>query len=198
MQAYTCCTMLFGASYPGGISSSEPLIRANHNPSRSLGCSFPRVRGLGWDCRQRQRTPAELISSSNHIHITYHQHNSHWNSTNTIVYLRHKESKMAPNWDRLIRFIATDGRELRGQPILPSPDFDVGSTTEATGLKANVISVSNGDIFSADTKVTDEEVTVKKLLGPVTTDEVPIIRCIGLNFIKHSKSQPLNPIEAMF
>ncbi|KAG9201796.1 hypothetical protein G6514_005412 [Epicoccum nigrum] len=92
---------------------------------------------------------------------------------------------MAPNWDRLIRFIASDGRELRGQPILPSPDFDVGTTTEATGLKAKIISVANGDIFSADTKVTDEEVTVKKLLGPVTVDEVPIIRCIGLNFIKH-------------
>lgn len=93
---------------------------------------------------------------------------------------------MAPNWDRLIRFLATDGRELRGQPILPSPDFDVGTTTEATGLKAKVISVANGDIFDAGTKVTDEEVTVKKLLGPVTVDEVPIIRCIGLNFIKHS------------
>lgn len=93
---------------------------------------------------------------------------------------------MAPDWDRLIRFIATDGRELRGQPILPSPDFDVGTTTEATGLKAKVISVANGDIFDAATKVTDEEVTVKKLLGPVTVEEVPIIRCIGLNFIKHS------------
>src|SRR5690242_12933339 len=94
---------------------------------------------------------------------------------------------MAPNWDRLIRFIATDGRELRGQPILPSSDFDVGTTTEATGLKAKVVDVANGDIFDAATRVTDEEVTVKKLLGPVTVDEVPIIRCIGLNFIKHSK-----------
>jgi hypothetical protein len=94
---------------------------------------------------------------------------------------------MAPNWDRLIRFIATDGRELRGQPILPSADFDVGTTTEETGLKAKVIDVKNNDIFDPATKVTDEEVTVKKLLGPVTTDEVPIIRCIGLNFIKHSK-----------
>ncbi|KAF1838764.1 fumarylacetoacetate hydrolase family protein-like protein [Decorospora gaudefroyi] len=92
---------------------------------------------------------------------------------------------MAPNWDRLIRFIATDGRELRGQPILPSPDFDVGTTTEETGLKAHVIDVKNNDIFDPATKVTDEQVTVKKLLGPVTTDEVPIIRCIGLNFIKH-------------
>lgn len=93
---------------------------------------------------------------------------------------------MAPSWDRLIRFVATDGRELRGQPILPSSEFDVGTTTEATGLKAKVISVANGDIFDVATKVTEEEVTVKKLLGPVTVDEVPIIRCIGLNFIKHS------------
>ncbi|KAF3004415.1 hypothetical protein E8E13_010315 [Curvularia kusanoi] len=92
---------------------------------------------------------------------------------------------MTPNWDRLIRFIATDGRELRGQPILPSSDFDIGTTTEATGLKAKVIKVANGDIFDGATQVTDEEVTVKKLLGPVTVDEVPIIRCIGLNFIKH-------------
>jgi len=98
---------------------------------------------------------------------------------------------MAPNWDRLIRFIATDGRELRGQPILPSADFDVGSTTAETGLKAHVIHVKNDDIFDEETKVTDEEVTVKTLLGPVTQAEVPIIRCIGLNFIKHSKSRPM-------
>jgi hypothetical protein len=95
---------------------------------------------------------------------------------------------MPPNWDRLIRFIATDGRELRGEPILPSPDFDVGTTTAETGLKAKVIKVANNDIFDAATKVTDEEVTVKELLGPVTQEEVPIIRCIGLNFIKHSAS----------
>jgi hypothetical protein len=91
-----------------------------------------------------------------------------------------------PSWKRLVRFESTDGKTLRGEPILPSPDFDVGSTTEETGLKAKVIEVANNDIFDPATKVTDQEVTVKKLLGPVTTDEVPIIRCIGLNFIKHS------------
>jgi len=93
---------------------------------------------------------------------------------------------MPLSWKRLIRFESTDGKILRGEPILPSPDFDVGSTTEKTGLKAKVISVANNDIFDPDTKVTNEEVTVKKLLGPVTTEEVPIIRCIGLNFKKHS------------
>ncbi|KAF1841525.1 fumarylacetoacetate hydrolase family protein-like protein [Cucurbitaria berberidis CBS 394.84] len=107
---------------------------------------------------------------------------------------------MAPNWDRLIRFIATDGRELRGEPILPSADFDVGTTTEETGLKAKVIDVADGDVFSPATKVTDETVTVKKLLGPVTTDEVPIIRCIGLNFIKHIQEggRTLPPFPSTF
>jgi hypothetical protein len=93
---------------------------------------------------------------------------------------------MAPNWDRLIRFIATDGREVRGEPILPSPDFDIGTTVAEGGLRAKVIAVANNDIFDPATKVTEEEVTVEKLLGPVTQEEVPIIRCIGLNFIKHS------------
>ena len=46
---------------------------------------------------------------------------------------------MSVAWQRLIRFVATDGRTLRGEPILPSPDFDLGSTTEQTGLKAKVI-----------------------------------------------------------
>jgi hypothetical protein len=96
-------------------------------------------------------------------------------------------SIMAPTWDRLIRFLATDGRELRGEPILPTPDFDVGSTTAETKLQAKVIAVAEGDVFSPDTKVTEEIVTVQQLLGPVTQAEVPIIRCIGLNFIKHSK-----------
>jgi hypothetical protein len=104
---------------------------------------------------------------------------------------------MAPtSWKRLIRFESSDGRVLRGEPILPSEDFDVGSTTEKTGLKARVIQVAEGGIFDAATKVTDEEVTVKRLLGPVEASEVPIIRCIGLNFIKHSNLMPTNILEA--
>ncbi|KAF2007199.1 fumarylacetoacetate hydrolase family protein-like protein [Amniculicola lignicola CBS 123094] len=105
-----------------------------------------------------------------------------------------------PSWDRLIRFIATDGRTLRGEPVLPSPDFDVGTVTEETGLKAKVVEVAEGGIFDDATKVTDEVVTVKKLLGPVERSEVPIIRCIGLNFIKHIKEggRTLPPFPSTF
>ena len=89
-------------------------------------------------------------------------------------------------WNRLIRFVATDGRILRGEPILPSPDFDIGNVTKASRLQAKVI--SGKDIYdcSGETKVTDEIVTVEKLLGPLTAHDVPILRCIGLNFMKHS------------
>ncbi len=93
-------------------------------------------------------------------------------------------------WERLIRFAATDGRTLFGEPLLPSLDFDLGDTTEATGLQARVI---EGDIYdtTGSTKVTDEVVTVKRLLGPLAQSDVPILRCVGLNYAKHSESWPL-------
>ena len=89
-------------------------------------------------------------------------------------------------WKRLIRFVATDGRTLRGEPILPSEDFDVGTATEADGLQAKVI--IGEDIYDTTGKtfVTNEIVSVKKVLGPLAASEVPILRCVGLNYAKHS------------
>ena len=89
-------------------------------------------------------------------------------------------------WQRLIRFIATDGRVLRGEPILPSQDFDLGDVSEETQLQAKII--SGNDIFdtTGQTRVTDEVVTVQKLLGPLAQSDVPILRCVGLNYAKHS------------
>ena len=89
-------------------------------------------------------------------------------------------------WTRAIRFVATDGRTLRGEPILPNPDFDLGSVTEKDELKAKVI--VGDDLFdtSGATHVSDETVVVKKLLGPLTQQDVPILRCVGLNYAKHS------------
>jgi hypothetical protein len=89
-------------------------------------------------------------------------------------------------WQRLIRFEATDGRVLYGEPILPSPEFDLREVTEKDRLKAKVI--EGNDLFdtSGKTKVSDETVTVKKLLGPLAQSDVPTVRCIGLNYAKHS------------
>lgn len=90
-------------------------------------------------------------------------------------------------WQRAIRFVSADGRILRGEPILPSPDYIIGKNAEEGQLQAKVI--VGDDLFdeSGSTRVTDEVVTVKKLLSPLAAAEVPILRCIGLNYTKHSK-----------
>jgi hypothetical protein len=89
-------------------------------------------------------------------------------------------------WERFIRFVATDGRVLRGQPILPYPDFDLGNTTKETKLQARVIIGTDIYDTTGATRVTDEVVFVKQLLGPLAPEDVPILRCVGLNYAKHS------------
>ncbi|OBT95452.1 hypothetical protein VE01_05140 [Pseudogymnoascus verrucosus] len=94
---------------------------------------------------------------------------------------------MAVAWNRLIRFVATDGRILRGEPILPSPDFDLGNTTAETQLKALIISGHDLYDTTGATEVTNEVAIVKELLGPLAQTDVPILRCVGLNYAKHIK-----------
>ncbi|KAH6667416.1 hypothetical protein B0J14DRAFT_518715 [Halenospora varia] len=96
-------------------------------------------------------------------------------------------------WERLIRFVATDGRILRGEPILPSPDFDLGSTTEETKLRAKVIVGDDLYDTTGSTTVSAEVVMVKHLLGPLAKADVPILRCVGLNYAKHIKEAGRSP-----
>ncbi|RHZ43499.1 fumarylacetoacetate hydrolase family protein [Aspergillus thermomutatus] len=95
-------------------------------------------------------------------------------------------------WKRLIRFQATDGRVLHGEPLV-AEDVDLGFITEADAIRARVI--SGHDIFdtTGETIVTDEIVTVKTLLGPLTKEDVPILRCVGLNYAKHIKEAGRTP-----
>ncbi|KAF9895307.1 hypothetical protein FE257_000211 [Aspergillus nanangensis] len=96
-------------------------------------------------------------------------------------------------WERLIRFVATDGRILHGEPVLPSSDFDLGTTTTETMLQAKVISGSDIYDTTGATKVTDEVVTVEKLLGPLKQEDVPILRCVGLNYMTHIRETGRTP-----
>jgi hypothetical protein len=97
-------------------------------------------------------------------------------------------------WQRLIRFVSTDDKILYGQPILPSPDFDLGQVTETDQLKANII--QGDDIYdtSGKTRVSNDIATVKRILGPLDESDVPVVRCIGLNYAKHSTHNiPISP-----
>jgi hypothetical protein len=85
-------------------------------------------------------------------------------------------------WTSLIRFVDDNGKETFGEPCAESEQ-------ELTKLLAN------GDLFaieySGETPVTatvrGDKVHVKALSSLFKPSDVPIIRCIGLNYIAHSK-----------
>ncbi|KAI6383282.1 hypothetical protein MCOR25_000201 [Pyricularia grisea] len=88
---------------------------------------------------------------------------------------------MAPSWTRLIRFIAEeDGLTHLGEVV---GDADVGLAHHAgQKIQANLIT---GSAF--DGVVTTKTLTVARLLCPLERSEVPLIRCLGLNYHDHAK-----------
>jgi hypothetical protein len=92
-------------------------------------------------------------------------------------------------WKRLVRYVsAQDGNIKYGEPIVPSDDKnpDIDALAQQGGLKVKVLAGDNPLLA----KLTGEEDEVKQLLGPLTPKDVPIVRCVGLNYRTHSKSIP--------
>lgn len=89
-------------------------------------------------------------------------------------------------WDRLIRYVsAKDGKIRYGEPIVSSdskPDID--GLAQKGGLKVKVLDGPT----PWQAAPTEEEDEVKELLGPLTPKDVPIVRCVGLNYKTHSTS----------
>nr|OQO24550.1 hypothetical protein B0A51_06799 [Rachicladosporium sp. CCFEE 5018] len=95
---------------------------------------------------------------------------------------------MAPSstvpWDRLVRYIsANDSAERYGEPIIESPDLDIAAAARDGQLKVKILE-GNGPLTVQPTDKVDR---VKTLLGPLRDQDVPIIRCIGLNYKSHIK-----------
>lgn len=87
-----------------------------------------------------------------------------------------------PQWDRLVRFVsAKDGQVRYGEPIIDGSG-DIDEQAMAGTLKVRVLAGSTA-LAAAPT---GEEDQVKQLLGPLSQAEVPIIRCVGLNYKSHS------------
>ncbi|ORX60652.1 hypothetical protein DM01DRAFT_1361613 [Hesseltinella vesiculosa] len=85
-------------------------------------------------------------------------------------------------WSRLIRFVDVENVTRFGQPILKDEDLTVDQLLDLGVLEANVI---EGDVLSEEAIVTDKVVQVKHLLAPLEVAQVPIIKCIGLNYKAH-------------
>lgn len=90
---------------------------------------------------------------------------------------------MSAPWSRLIRFVDDSGRETFGEPIVQNEEE---LTTLLSNNELYATEYKGQSPVSATTK--GEKVHVKALLDLLRPEDVPIIRCIGLNYIKHSKS----------
>lgn len=99
---------------------------------------------------------------------------------------------MAPAWDRLVRYVsAKDGSARYGDPIVDSKTADIDALALSGKLEVKVLEGSVKDAGLFGLKATGEKDTVEKLLGPLTPGDVPIVRCVGLNYKTHSSFCPL-------
>jgi hypothetical protein len=93
---------------------------------------------------------------------------------------------MAPavSWDRLVRYVsAKDGQIRWGDPIVSDSKPDIDQLAQDGKLEVNVLEGPSPVLAKAN----GEKDQVKKLLGPLTAKDVPILRCIGLNYKSHSE-----------
>lgn len=93
-------------------------------------------------------------------------------------------------WTHLIRF-EHNGTIYCGNAVFSEGQLpDQVSELAASGkLHADVIV---DDCLSPDAVVSDQRLLVHKLLCPLTEEQVPIIRCVGLNYMQHSENCWIN------
>ncbi|KAJ5481193.1 hypothetical protein N7475_000005 [Penicillium sp. IBT 31633x] len=90
---------------------------------------------------------------------------------------------MAPSWTHLVRFISEDDGQIHLGEVDSSRYPDVGL---AVWNKEKIaVKLVKGSIF--DGIVTDTTMHIARLLAPIGIEEVPIIRCLGLNYRDHAK-----------
>lgn len=87
---------------------------------------------------------------------------------------------------KLIRFLDEELVERFGRPLINHADDLLVGLAENT-LHAEVLNGSS--IFSLDEKPIEKR-RVVKVLPLLKPSEIPLIRCIGLNYIKHSRFLP--------
>lgn len=84
------------------------------------------------------------------------------------------------SWSRLVRFKDANGNEKLGDLVIEGEE-DLDIDLKSKNLQAAEL---HGALFGPHTRGDTVEVT--KLLPVLRRVDVPIIRCIGLNYMKHS------------
>ena len=85
-------------------------------------------------------------------------------------------------WSYLVRFVAEDDLTYFGDAAVPQGESGIHDTEN---LEARIIS---GSPFSGSYSIAEMTTPIKRLLGPLTANMVPDIRCIGGNYASHRES----------
>ncbi|KAJ5552863.1 hypothetical protein N7494_002241 [Penicillium frequentans] len=103
---------------------------------------------------------------------------------------------MAPTWTHLIRFIADEDGQVHIGQVDEAQFPDVGLSI-LNGEKVTAKEIK-GSIF--DGVVQNKVLTVARILAPISIDEVPIIRCMGLNYRDHAleANMPIPDVPVLF
>lgn len=101
---------------------------------------------------------------------------------------------MSSPWSYLTRFVDDKGTNAYGDLILPSGRKieDLEELLKAGELQANILEGRN--VFSLSP--TGKTAKVSQVLGPLVPDDVPLVRCIGLNYRTHSESSKIASLSA--
>jgi hypothetical protein len=86
-------------------------------------------------------------------------------------------------FSRLIRFEDEEGKEHFGEPQIESSE-DLSKLLESGQLFAEILEGSSPFGLSSPSTTS---LSVKKILPVLRPADVPIIKCVGLNYTKHSE-----------
>ncbi|OQE19607.1 hypothetical protein PENFLA_c018G09183 [Penicillium flavigenum] len=103
---------------------------------------------------------------------------------------------MSFNWTNLIRFISEEDGQIHLGEVDTKKYPDIGLAV-LNGEKV-AVKLIKGSIF--DGVVTETTMHVGRLLAPIGIEEVPIIRCMGLNYRDHAKeaNMPIPDVPVLF
>ncbi|KAK5949616.1 hypothetical protein OHC33_009423 [Knufia fluminis] len=106
---------------------------------------------------------------------------------------------MSPSWTHLCRFLAEEDGQVHLGEVDATKWPDVGVATY-NGEKVDVKLVT-GSIFDGSVTNTTMHISrVRALLAPIDITEVPIIRCLGLNYYEAAKEAkaPIPEVPVLF
>jgi len=86
-------------------------------------------------------------------------------------------------FSRLIRFRAEDSKTYFGEPEIDNAD----ELLQKLDSKTLYATIFHGSCPFDLSLISGERKKVQEILPILSPNDVPIVRCIGLNYIKHSK-----------